>query len=93
MDACLYHDTTVTVRVTLPCEVLVLPRMACTAAGYVRLRGPMSLGWRYACVSSKDVYSVTAAKASRSAGPAIHPMVEMAHASDSIPDPITVVMM
>lgn len=50
------------------------------------------MGGRYASVRSRDVYHVIAAKASRSAGPAIQPMVEMAHDSERMPDPITVVI-
>ncbi len=49
------------------------------------------MGWRYASVSSRDVYQVTPANARRSAGPATQPMVEIAHVRERMPDPITVV--
>lgn len=50
-------------------------------------------GCRYASANKCDVYHVTAANAIRTAGPAIQPMVEIAHGSDKTPEPITVVMM
>ena len=69
-----------------------IPRIACTACEYVLLRVPEPLGWRYASVSSRDVYQVTAANANRNAGPATQPMVEIAHVRERMPDPITVVI-
>ena len=40
-----------------------------------------------------DVYHETREKAARMAGPATHPRVDIAHARDKTPDPMTEVIM
>ena len=67
--------------------------MILTAPGYVYVRLPVPMGCLYASASNQEQYTVTAANMSRMIGPAIQPMVEVAHAKDRIPDPMTAVMM